>query len=214
MKIISSLLLALLPAFSSAAISMEIMVEHPDYPGQCVVDGTPHPLNDEWDDSSAQTSTCQKKFCWTDAKYLLVETHTCPFVSADSRCYKVEDNTASYPDCCPRYVCPAIDEASNRILDDENKVADDDDVIDALMNDNDVITNEIQDSSDDDVIDNIMMESRIAEPVRVMLPPPEATVDYDVAMGDDVTGDYSDTFLQSPFRRSIQSGKPIVQFRR
>lgn len=229
MKRISNFLFALLPAFSSAAVFMEIIDQHPNHPGQCLVDGIAHPLEATWDASSAATSTCQRKSCtsYNNENQLLVITSTCPSVAAESPCYLVEDKEASYPDCCPRFECPTvIDEAaetSNAIVDEENRV---NDLFAAIMDydANDVTNNEIQDGSD--VIDNIMMESRVPEPVRIMLPPPEnyeATADYDVILGegDDVTGgsegDYSDIFLQSPFRGSmpsIGSGKPIVQFRR
>lgn len=228
MKIGSNLLFAaLFPAFSSAAVFMEIIDEHPDHLGQCFVNGAAHPLEASWDASSAAASTCQRKSCtsYDSGNQLLVITSTCPSVAAESPCYIVEDKSASYPDCCPRYECPTIetviDDASENILnDDENKVHADD-VLDALLNSNDVITNEIQDSgNDDDVIDNIMMESRITEPVRVMLPPPEIILEYDVTMTDDVTDggdDYNSDIFVSPFRWSIpseKSGKPIVQFRR
>jgi len=211
----------ILPAWSLAAVFMEIVDENQEHPGQCFVKGAAYSVGDSWDDSSASTqptSTCQRKSCSTyNENQFLVITSTCPSVAAESPCYMVEDKTASYPDCCPRFECPppAAAEDTSSIRGEEELHAS------AASGSNAIDGGSIRmaDNEIDQGHDNIMMESRIPEPVRVMMPPApagEEIVSYDVTLGDDDVTDGDDVF-SSPFRSFVPArryGKPIVQLRR
>jgi len=189
-------LLALLPALSLAAVYMEQIEEHEDHPGKCFVGGVAYSDGDSWNsESSCQRLTCTTYTKRSGEQQFLVITSTCPSVAAEPPCYLVENKTASYPDCCPRFECPPIETADAHLF-----------ANDVIDNTFDVSDNEIEHE------EHIMMESRIPEPVRLAAPLEEDIASYDVTLSDDDVTDFS----SSPFRSFVPTryGKPILQFRR
>jgi len=102
-----------------------------DYPGACYIEetGNAYQIGESWQpEGVCWQQTCHDFEQGRRTKTFLVSFNTCGLVYAEPPCVLVEDASARYPDCCPRYVCPTpTEESENETR--ENEIPDYNDAV-------------------------------------------------------------------------------------
>jgi len=97
------------PTSCRAAVAFQEVPEHQDYPGACYIEetGMAYQVGQSWQPKGAcWLQTCHEYEQGQRTNTFLISMKTCGLVWAEPPCVLVENSTASYPDCCPKYVCP------------------------------------------------------------------------------------------------------------
>ncbi|XP_050723820.1 U-scoloptoxin(16)-Ssd1a-like [Eriocheir sinensis] len=94
-------LLVLLPQARAAVGLSE--ANHPDYPGQCYVEGS-GAVNEghTWNMPNCVQATCVKH----SGNNMVVQMFSCGVAIPAPGCIIHKDESASYPDCCGKEFCP------------------------------------------------------------------------------------------------------------
>jgi hypothetical protein len=101
-------------SLSATAIGLSAL--NKDYRNQCIDDmtGKAYRLHSTW----PMKAECGQQTCVKYSNQLYIQYQTCGNVDTAAPCRIVENPEASYPECCPRVVCDAVDDQVNTLTDD------------------------------------------------------------------------------------------------
>lgn len=136
------------PMVCEAAVAIQEVPEHKDYPGACYIEetGKAYEVGQSWQpEGVCWQQTCHEFEQGLRTNTFLVSITTCGLVWAPPPCVLVENSTAAYPDCCPKYVCPQSPQLPSVLLPTllaeadlaENEVPLESDDYDVVMGDDD-----------------------------------------------------------------------------
>ncbi|TRY73590.1 hypothetical protein TCAL_11523 [Tigriopus californicus] len=165
---------------SWAAVALQLLEKHPDFPNQCYLPDT----NEVFDIGASwqMKDQCGQMYCQMMGDNLFVSHATCGRIHIDSslNCVLKSDMSKPYPDCCPQPICS--DDTND--VDTENKV----DRMDVMFQhaerlaeqDNDVVIEANQNSNEEPAYysDYAIQEAPI-------LDDKQEPANYDTSLGDE-----------------------------
>jgi len=99
------------PTLCKAAVAIQEVPENKDHPGACYIEETrkAYQIGESWQpEGVCWQQTCHDFEQGRKTKTFLISFNTCGLVYAEPPCVLMEDASAPYPDCCPKYVCPPL----------------------------------------------------------------------------------------------------------